>query len=142
MKINEHPRRHICTLTSSAALAAASAMALGTVGCEETVEPTPPEPRIGQVEMRGDVEEMYTSGAFRFDIEAGPNEGQEVLVIPSTPGLVLEEGAEVDVIASVTEVTQAAFERETGLHWEDNYEDDFTQDEIIVADAVSVAVVD
>lgn len=138
----EHPRRHICTLSGVAAFAAALAAGLGVMACEETVEPTPPEPNVGQVEMRGDVEEMYTSGAFRFDIEAGPNEGQEVLVIPSTPGLVIEEGAEVDVIASVREVTQASFERETGLHWEDNYEDDFTAEEVIVADAVSVAVVD
>lgn len=138
----EHPRRHICTLARTAAFAASLAVGLGSVACEETVEPTPPEPKVGQVEMRGDVEEMYTSGAFRFDIEAGPNEGQEVLVIPSTPGLVFEEGAEVDVIATTSEVTKASFERETGLHWEDNYEDDFTQNEVIVADAVSVAVVD
>jgi len=138
MKMHEQPRRHICTLTSAGALLAA----MGAVACVETTEPTPPEPGVGQVEMRGDVEEMYTSGAFRFDIEAGPNAGQEVLVIPSTPGLFIEEGAEVDVIASVREVTEASFERETGLHWEDNYEEDFTENEVIVADAVSVAVAD
>jgi len=85
MKMHEQPRRHICTLTSAGALLAA----MGAVACVETTEPTPPEPGVGQVEMRGDVEEMYTSGAFRFDIEAGPNAGQEVLVIPSTPGLPL-----------------------------------------------------
>lgn len=142
-RVNPHGRMmHRQTMRPINTALAATVGLAATVACEETIEPTAPEPGVGQVEMRGDVERMYKSGAFRFDIEAGPNEGQEILVLPSTPGLILEEGAEVDVIADLREIRTASFEEETGLRWEDNYEDDFTLEELVVADAVSVAVVD
>lgn len=139
MKMFDNHRRHICTL--GGALTAAL-LAVSSTGCdEEEVQPTPPQPELGEVEMRGDVEQVYASGAFRFDVEAGPNEGREVLVIPP-PGAVFEEGLEVDVIADVSEVTEASFEEESGLRWEDNYEDTFTEEEIILAEAVAVTLVE
>lgn len=98
------------------------------IGAEQAVE------QMG-VTVRGDLEEVYPSGAFRFDPEEGWINYDSILVVPAEGVMAPEGASEVEVEGEVEEIDDVDFPERFGFEV-DALRDDLDHSLFIIAERV------